>query len=373
MLLSKIRDILLFTALFFVPIVFSTSYYEPAEFKTVLFFVILSLLVLFFENKNENAQREESTALDRPVTIFFFVTFLSFLMNVKSYESQLFFMRFAGAVLLFFIIYGLPSGTRRKAVFLLILQWIIVSGISLIKGRAGMFFGNQNFFAGYIVLVVPLSVYLFQEIKFPAILQAVTAAVLLIVLELFAGARAGILSGLVFFSGAVFIALRRRARIVFAFVVTAFLIVGVYVKLPDLRDNFRLYTYRSGLQMLYDYPVFGLGIGKFKVYYPLYKSSEIVRIEGQHSAETIHAHNELLELGIEQGILGLALFLVIIAAIFRLMFDKRLNFPARILGLALLVFLFDNLFSVNMRYTSQYVLFFVVLALFFKEAYECVT
>jgi O-antigen ligase len=73
----------------------------------------------------------------------------------------------------------------------------------------------------------------------------------------------------------------------------------------------RLLMWESGLAILRDHPVTGVGIGQLKVVYPGYALDEAVK------KHTSHLHNTPLQIAAERGILGLVAWLWLWVAFFR--------------------------------------------------------
>jgi len=80
----------------------------------------------------------------------------------------------------------------------------------------------------------------------------------------------------------------------------------------------RFAMYRNTLAMIQDHPLLGVGVGNWKIFYPLY--ARTVRVDPAFSAEVqpTHTHNDFLEICAETGMPGLALWLWIILAALRL-------------------------------------------------------
>jgi O-antigen ligase len=72
----------------------------------------------------------------------------------------------------------------------------------------------------------------------------------------------------------------------------------------------RLYFWKAGARMLGDAPLLGLGPGAVKIAYPAYKDPAARR------AGTSHLHSNLVQIGAERGVLGLAAWCAIWAVFF---------------------------------------------------------
>ena len=108
----------------------------------------------------------------------------------------------------------------------------------------------------------------------------------------------------------------RRALRTGAIVALAFGVLGVGVvsfqRVDSLR--FRVCTWISTFEMGNTHPLFGNGIGSFRVLYPAYRRPQIFHIEGKHNTETDHAEDEYWEVFQDEGIVGFGIFIWVIVA-----------------------------------------------------------
>ncbi|MBN2406209.1 MAG: tetratricopeptide repeat protein [Elusimicrobia bacterium] len=88
--------------------------------------------------------------------------------------------------------------------------------------------------------------------------------------------------------------------------------------------RFRLFTWGATMKMISE-PIFykplktlfvGHGIESFKLVYPAYRRPEIFHIENKHNTETDHAHNEFVEIFYDEGFMGIVIYLWLLTAIF---------------------------------------------------------
>lgn len=99
----------------------------------------------------------------------------------------------------------------------------------------------------------------------------------------------------------------RRAAIVLLVVCTA--AVGAYSRMRITSIRFRICTWVSTFEMAFMHPVWGNGVGSFRVLYPAFRRPQIFHIEGKHNTETDHAENEYWEVFQDEGLIGLGIFL----------------------------------------------------------------
>ena len=80
----------------------------------------------------------------------------------------------------------------------------------------------------------------------------------------------------------------------------------------DVISKGRLSTYwKAGIEMIKDYPFFGIGVGSFVSHFLDYK--DVIKL----SYRPENAHNYFIQIGAEIGLIGLAIFLCLIIIIFR--------------------------------------------------------
>ena len=166
--------------------------------------------------------------------------------------------------------------------------------------------------AGYLVILLPLTITLFVSVRgrWPRMLPGLALATGVLCLY-FTHSKGG--WGIFIFSLpllAFILAGRRHRRwmfLLFFVAIGLFLIlvlsgIAPYVELRGLRDSFnvRVEYWRAGLGMLRDFPLFGSGLGTFGSIYARYK------LPG--AEETQLAHNNYLQIWTETGILGIVSF-----------------------------------------------------------------
>jgi O-antigen ligase len=69
----------------------------------------------------------------------------------------------------------------------------------------------------------------------------------------------------------------------------------------SVHDDPRVRLWQTALRIWWDHPVFGAGLGSYKTQFPIYK------VPGDYMA-TGHPHNDLLNILVHSGILGVAAF-----------------------------------------------------------------
>jgi len=203
----------------------------------------------------------------------------------------------------------------------------------LVSSVTGTFI-NRNYFAGYLLMVVPLSVgYLFsreslQRISYSgwrhrlASLDGKTlllgfGVIVMIVGLIFSASRMGISSLLLSFTLISF--LFRDPQREKKFSKTSVLIFGLallwaaWIGLDAVLSRFitstddfkfRWAIWVNTFQILKDFPLFGSGLGTFTYIFPMYRS---LHVQGLAT----HAENDFLQLASEVGLVGIGLLLIL--------------------------------------------------------------
>ncbi|MCM2324293.1 MAG: O-antigen ligase family protein [Oligoflexia bacterium] len=125
---------------------------------------------------------------------------------------------------------------------------------------------------------------------------------------------------------------------------------------------FRLSIYRGGLELVRDFPLFGSGLGALRQAYAPYQSASIPGV-------LEHVHSDWLELLIQTGVVGLALYsfglLLYLRSCLRAIFNNG-NYAS--FGLAcgsaaaLLAFMLHGLVEFSFQIPANAVIFFVIVA-----------
>lgn len=106
---------------------------------------------------------------------------------------------------------------------------------------------------------------------------------------------------------------RQIKMIAFGLLFLAVLTVGVYSRQRVDSLRFRIVTWVSTWEMTQLHPIWGNGIGSFRILYPAYRRPQIFHIEGKHNTETDHAEDEYWEVLMDEGVIGFGIFIWVIA------------------------------------------------------------
>lgn len=182
-------------------------------------------------------------------------------------------------------------------------------------------YGNPNFFANFMVLMLPviISQYL-KKRSFPLLILA-ALDIFCIIKTYTKGAWIGFgISSILF--AAIYLYYftklnKKRLLLIYGiFVLLGFSVVVWVVNYAFHNSKtsvpFRVATWLSTWEIIETHPLIGSGVGSFRPLYPAYRRPIIFHLEGKHNTETDHAENEHLEQIMDNGMLGAGIFYWII-------------------------------------------------------------
>ncbi|MEA3368803.1 MAG: tetratricopeptide repeat protein [Candidatus Ratteibacteria bacterium] len=385
------------------PCLYTTKTFHLVLIKTV--FLQLALSFLFFVWFLKLGEGEFIKLPQNPVIIpfalFVLYAFLSASFSLYKYNSFRSFFSYLGYFLLFiFVIENVKKRWQIRLVSQIILitagficLYSLYKNISFLKfnfWKAPVyfnFFGNPNFFASYLLAVLPLSfsLFIYSHFKFEKIVLFILS--LLISLSLLLTYSQGCWIIFFFYFMLFYIGLIinywRKKQLLKSFLFGAFpflifvVLYGVlfYSQGPVEKYLFpinaslavRKDLWGSAWQMIKIFPVMGWGTGNFHIYFPLYRTLESLLII--ESPIVFHAHSEFLELAAEMGFLGLTLFLWMILSFLIYTLKVWLKAPLAWKKYPLAFFLgglgilMHNLISPSLRWTAIAAFFWLMAAL----------
>ena len=136
--------------------------------------------------------------------------------------------------------------------------------------------------------------------------------------------------------------------------------------------NTRLLIWKTTLEMVKDRPIFGSGIGTFKMNYLNYQAEFLRKNPGyiKYSGKAGEAHNEYLQMWAELGIIGLGLFILIFYFFHKTIFNfykssKNIKDKTITLGLVMGItcFLIHSLFTFPLHVPALGITFFALVGL----------
>ncbi len=277
---------------------------------------------------------------------------------------------------IFLIGFNLKEVLRERWV---IYAWLISASIASTwvisqyfrEGRIIASFGNRNFFAGYIILPIPILISLILEKRkdMPFLIPALFLFLFSLYISksqaAFFGFSASVLFVLYYFLRDKIKMGRKALFFIFSFI---FLIATLFIpsSISELQENIRCQYYTGTIRMIKEKPLLGFGPGKFETSFQKFRPREYFGRE-ETVAITDHAHNEYLEMAAETGIPSLFFFILFIVFFFFLL-NKKLREGENWhiltgLGAGVLAVLADNLFSTNLRTYSVPPFFYLSLGL----------
>jgi O-antigen ligase len=269
---------------------------------------------------------------------------------------------------------------------------LYLEGSSLITSVTGTFI-NRNYFAGYLLLVIPLTLGFFfsretlEKTGMTGWRERLSSldgrtlllgfgTILMVLGLLFSSSRMGIVSLLLSFS-LISLILRgtRKGR---GFSRKSFLILGLallwaaWIGVDAVINRFfstaedfktRWMIWMNAFHILKDFPVFGSGLGTFAQIFPMYRSFHIQGL-------VTHAENDFLQLAAETGVAGTGILLLL----FLYLFYKSasgirtlpVSDPRRYIGIGglvgVLALMFHSVVERNLQVPSNAFLFTIIMA-----------
>jgi O-antigen ligase len=329
------------------------------------------------------------------IGLFFFLLQWKLLANGQRATKHLIIViMLVGVIESFYGIFEFFSGHR----YILYLE-----GSGWMSSVTGTFI-NRNYFAGYLLMVIPLSVgFLFsrkanQRIRFQGWRHRLASldgkalllgfgVILMILGLLFSASRMGIISLLLSFS-LISLLFRSHAR-GHKFSRTAVLIFGLamlwaaWIGLDAVISRFfttsedfkmRWLFWVSTSHIIKDFPLFGSGLGTFAQIFPMYRSFPI-------RGFVTHAENDFLQLVSDTGLIGIgilfALFLFLFIKAISKIYSLSSREPGRYIAIGglvgILALMFHSMVERNIQVPANAFLFTFLWALVLKVTNRPIT
>ena len=328
----------------------------------LLFFIIISLVAGGLSIAPASSMRVVM------LTSVIMVSALSLVACCKSRDSvDMFILGFIGAATIagtvgaYQIFFGLS--TR---------QWLDLVMFTDIGGRFHSTFENPNVYGTYLLIAIPITAACIVYVK-NRILKLCTAGITgMLLINLIATYSRGCYLALAV-SAVVFVLIIKKQLV--AFLVPAILalpfilpttVVNRIFSIFDPEETstiFRVHIWRGTLRMLGDFWPIGLGQGEeaFNRVYPYYSLAAIF---------TPHSHNMFLQIFVETGIVGLLVFIGVLACFFRAQVnflrrvkEFRLRFMSAAMIAAAVGFLFQGMFDYAFYNYRVMMVFFLFIGL----------
>ena len=268
---------------------------------------------------------------------------------------------------------------------------------SILRFSYSSTFGNPIFFSQYLTAMIPLGIaMIFTEARTQSkvslffkqafYLAALAFSMTLLVMTRSWGAYLGLGIALIYCYIAMLFSCSGRIKRIIAGLSVALLILGVIagsVLWPKVQANFRerklqnlmrIHVWASSFNIIKAQPIMGVGVGNFEYAYPLYRTPKEKAVTPRGTKYT-QAHNQILQIWSEVGILGLLVFLGILFYAFRksalfIETKKKQNAFNEIFLMAgttaaLVALLVQSFFNPMLEIPTSGLLFWLLLALVF--------
>ena len=355
-----------------VPFLISNTYIDSTLLikKSSVFFLFL-ISSLFFLKSKKNINETHLKLSHKHIIFLIGFLCINLFISTNYVEAIWVFISLLGwiSIYMLFSFYG----TVKLIKYILYTTTFIASLLSLLlfndifniislniptAGKLSATFGYKNFFAQYLCIALPASFIGFLITKKQKNKFLVFIAFGIILLALFiTRTRAAWLGSL--FPLTIFIIMFRKKifsdfkvffnkRIYYLyFIIVSFLFVFIVLKPIDIKKGiwigdkssildtvlsikdinkkdlwgYRLEMYHSTLLMIKDNPVFGVGLGNWKILYPSYSSNKHLTDDNPYRI-VMRPHNDLLWLIAEIGFLGFSFCVIFIYQHFKILIQK---------------------------------------------------
>lgn len=400
---------------FLVAVSFYLGTYDSAQIKITIvqiggIFLICSWLILKFEDDLFPTLRQ-NPVVAAPVLLFLISGLISYLFSYFHYASLNEFSRRLIYCLLALIIadvFNEKKNINRLISFLIfatyivciysVLQFIDINffppppdkGLDPFAWRQAFgpkifsTFGNPNFLGDFLVVMSPITLALFFKKRKFHLLFLWILITFSTVATYSKGAWIGYGLGLLTFGFLFvnFILNIEKSKRIFILIIMSFLTIttvsgAIFIQMKKRPDSasFRTCTWLATWEMINTNPVLGTGIGTFYLTYPSFRRPEIFFIEKAHNTETDHCENEYLEVFYDEGMIGIGIFLALLALFLTLGLRNLAYFRRRNLNdgttayiqlgvlSALVAQLGHNLVCVSLRFVSSGVMLWMLIGL----------
>lgn len=412
--------VLLLCALFFV-----TPFFPDVQVirpKLFVFEIGLFAVVFCYIIKVLYAGRFEfrKTPLNIPIATYIIYVLLVYLAAGNKFVAASELKRMVLCSGVFFLAANMPKRDSERMLLLSCWAagsaWAVVYGILQSTGGAWIFqvpkmtgrvystFGNPIFFAAHIVMFLPLVFALFFTARNfflrTALLAAFISGLYALYLTQTRAAFLGFAASMLFFYAAcetqrgwIMAKYAWKRKFLFAVLLAALVLSGfalyrtnpgfnakikaaaATVKNIATRQQAHPLIWRDTLRMWLSKPVFGVGPGTFHINFPKFASKELLEVWPQKTRIINDAHNEYVQILAETGIVGLGVFLWIIAAFFMCALralrappgggEQKTTLPLAVTGLvsSCAAILVQNFFSVDMRFIFSSIYLFLAMGI----------
>ena len=321
--------------------------------------------------------------LNKPVVVWFVFVVFMYLVSKNKHVAELELYRVIVSSASFFLFSNLYDNKQNRNT--VIVFWVMGGFFAALYGimthyggfwvvktpqvdRIFSTFGNPIFFASFLVASIPLAVFklLHEREQSYKVLWFFILISYLVALY-FSKTRAGWIAFIISIVVFIFLSLDSKVKkliLIFALVIFGFLFT-LKTKNVWMRQQGHLVIWRDSLRMLFDKPVFGVGLGSFHISFPDYASEELKKIWPPSQNIVNDAHSEFVQILAELGLAGFGIFMWILYSVFhharkfyKQFHDREEFLIYTALFSSAIGLLIQNFFSVDMRFTiSSFYLF----------------
>lgn len=256
------------------------------------------------------------------------------------------------------------------------------------EGRIFSMLGHPNIFAAFLIFSIPVIFVFIQSspsvkmryFGWISLFSAVTALILTRSRSAWVALVVITLLALIFFRSRISISLQWK-KIIWTLIPVFLLFLLVYfdialfdrvrslLSMSDPSVSSRILIYKNVFSAICASPFFGWGTGTFQAVFPQYQSAELLLIPPFTETRMLyHAHNEYLELALENGLAGLLFFAGLLYFIIRALYkavslESHKRTIVSGIGFGILGVLFQNIVSVSLRFLTTQVIFWLGTAI----------
>lgn len=344
----------------------------------------LAFLFLLISIKNKSLHWEIPSKYFYSLVVFFGIFFCMIFISGDISQGFDRFMRFFTKLfpLVLVVLIVEDKSSLWKIFFCMCLSVGVMDIYAIIQGlqgsfRAQAFFTHPMYLAGIMVQFMPILFFLFLQAKAKLEKMFLGSLTLLsIVTLLFNGTRgAWIAIVITLFVGLLMYGEKRKRNLsifLLGMVILAVLFVGVpqldqrMETVTDMKyqsNSERLLMWQSAFHMFEDHPVFGVGLGQYEGNYRDHYISPLAKERGQG-----HAHNNVIQLLAETGIVGAGLFCFMFISFIVYSFQdwiRNSHLPALLFALATMGLFLQGLTETNFGNSVVMQYFYFLMGLYF--------
>ncbi|MCM8818203.1 MAG: O-antigen ligase family protein [Candidatus Omnitrophica bacterium] len=352
--------------------------YDYTIIKNLMGFLFCIFLSIYYIYKRK--EFEFSIFVYLPLIFFAWILISAFYAPFK-FESA----KSLENYILYFLIFIISSNLKidKKIFYVWITSGIIASIIGIFQFYGPRHypistFGNPNFYAGHIIMVLSLTLsnilnykeYKNEKLgKFFSYIDILSLFFCLWGLIL-TNSRAAIMAFILTIPFMLYLNNLEKKGILkyVGLLITVFFIILYYPKiLLWYRTNIRFYIWQGTWKLIIKKPILGWGLGNFIFYYPYFRIKEYF-LQPESRNVTNHPHNEYLEIWSETGLIGFLIFLSLILFLIINFIKKKESNKLLFVGIigGIISVLLDNIFSTNMRNPSTSMYFWFLIGITFQ-------